>query len=69
MFTEKELADIELFRAGPSPSKSDCHWMLKYMNRLLPKDKQEPRQCFCAKADRKKFKDRFIIFWDQNKPK
>lgn len=67
--TEKELSDIETYRSNQSPNKSDCHWMLKYMNRLLPKDKQEPRQCFCSKADRKKFKDRFFVFWDQNKPK
>lgn len=69
MFTQKELDDIELYRANPSPAKADCHWMLKYMNRLLPKDKQEPRQCFCSKTDRKKFHTKFFEFWDKNKPK
>jgi hypothetical protein len=69
MFTEKELADIEAYRANGSPGKAECHWMLKYMNRLLPKDKQEPRQCFCTKIDRQTFHTRFFAFWDQNKTK
>lgn len=69
MFSEKELKDIEEYRLNPLPDKGQCHWMLKFMNRLLPKDKQEKRQCFCTKADRKKFKEKFFIFWDENKPK
>lgn len=67
MFTSQELADIDRYRLD-LPSKQDCHWMLKYWNRLLPKDKQEPRQCFCTKADRRTFKERFFEFWDKNKP-
>lgn len=63
MLNPKELEDIESWRLVKDPTKGNCIAMQDLRFRIT--NVKEKGNCFCSSGDRRRYKEEFFKFWNE----